>query len=222
MEAVKKDKNGLAKLLTNYGKSSIADSTMTRIQAANMNEMSLEDFQKLSQVEKEEYVYSYLDTEKKLAEGKGRKPEFTKSERDFWNRNNLLAESVNNYYKQKGIERSVCPGDVSQVLREEKLNLEQIQFDYLDNKIKQGQNLAKYEKYQYKYLSEAKDYFETDSKLNNIANEENQQLHEPPSLYSKIQSTEFAEQYNSAFPNEKVEILYGILKQQAGNDKKVL
>lgn len=222
LEAVKKDKNGLAKLLTNYGKSSIADSTMTKIQAANMNEMSLEDFQKLSQVEKEEYVYSYLDTEKKLAEGKGRKPEFTKSERDFWNRNNLLAESVNNYYKQKGIERSVCPGDVSQVLREEKLNLEQIQFDYLDNKIKQGQNLSKYEKYQYKYLSEAKDYFETDSKLNNIANEENQQLNEPPSLYSKIQSTEFAEQYNSAFPNEKVEILYGILKQQAGNDKKVL
>lgn len=222
LEAVKNDKNGLAKLLTNYGKSSIADSTMTRIQAANMNEMSLEDFQKLSQVEKEEYVYSYLDTEKKLAEGKGRKPEFTKSERDFWNRNNLLAESVNNYYKQKGIERSVCPGDVSQVLREEKLNLEQIQFDYLDNKIKQGQNLSKYEKYQYKYLSETKDYFETDSQLNNLANEENQKLQEPPSLYSKIQSTEFAEKYNDAFPNEKVEILYGILKQQAGNDKKVL
>ena len=64
LEAVKNDKNGLAKLLTNYGKSSIADSTMTKIQAANMNEMSLEDFQKLSQVEKEEYVYSYLDTEK--------------------------------------------------------------------------------------------------------------------------------------------------------------
>lgn len=222
LEAVKNDKNGLAKLLTNYGKSSIADSTMTRIQAANMNEMSLEDFQKLSQVEKEEYVYSYLDTEKKLAEGKGRKPEFTKSERDFWNRNNLLAESVNNYYKQKGIERSVCPGDVSQVLREEKLNLEQIQFDYLDNKIKQGQNLSKYEKYQYKYLSETKDYFETDSQLNNLANEENQKLQEPPSLYSKIQSTEFAEKYNDAFPNEKVEILYGILKQEAGNDKKVL
>lgn len=222
LEAVKKDKNGLAKLLTNYGKSSIADSTMTKIQAANMYGISLEDFQKLSQVEREEYVYDYLNTEKELADADGRQPEFTKSERDFWNRSNLLAESVNNYYKQKGIERSVCPGDVSQVLREENLNLEQIQFDYLDNKIKQGQNLSKYEKYQYKYLSEAKDYFETDSKLNNIANEENQQLHEPPSLYSKIQSTEFAEQYNSAFPNEKVEILYGILKQQAGNDKKVL
>ncbi len=222
LEVVKNDKNGLAKLLTNYGKSSIADSTMTKIQTANMNGMSLEDFQKLSQVEKEEYVYSYLDTEKKLAEGKGRKPEFTKSERDFWNRNNLLAESVNNYYKQKGIERSVCPGDVSQVLREENLNLEQVQFEYLDNKIKQGQNLSKYEKYQYKYLSEAKDYFETDSQLNNLANEENQKLQEPPSLYSKIQSTEFAEKYNDAFPNEKVEILYGILKQEAGNDKKVL
>ena len=175
LEAVKKDKNGLAKLLTNYGKSSIADSTMTKIQAANMYGISLEDFQKLSQVEREEYVYDYLNTEKELADADGRQPEFTKSERDFWNRSNLLAESVNNYYKQKGIERSVCPGDVSQVLREENLNLEQIQFDYLDNKIKQGQNLSKYEKYQYKYLSEAKDYFETDSKLNNIANEENQQ-----------------------------------------------
>lgn len=222
LEAVKNDKNGLAKLLTNYGKSSIADSTMTRIQAANMYGISLEDFQKLSQVEREEYVYDYLNTEKVLADAEGRKPEFTKSERDYWNRNNLLAESVNNYYKQKGIERSVCPGDVSQVLREEKLNLEQIQFDYLDNKIKQGQNLSKYEKYQYKYLSETKDYFETDSQLNNLANEENQKLQEPPSLYSKIQSTEFAEKYNDAFPNEKVEILYGILKQEAGNDKKVL
>lgn len=222
LEAVKNDKNGLAKLLTNYGKSSIADSTMTRIQAANMYGISLEDFQKLSQVEREEYVYDYLNTEKVLADAEGRKPEFTKSERDYWNRSNLLAESVNNYYKQKGIERSVCPGDVSQVLREEKLNLEQIQFDYLDNKIKQGQNLSKYEKYQYKYLSETKDYFETDSQLNNLANEENQKLQEPPSLYSKIQSTEFAEKYNDAFPNEKVEILYGILKQEAGNDKKVL
>ncbi len=222
LEAVKNDKNGLAKLLTNYGKSSIADSTMTRIQAANMYGISLEDFQKLSQVEREEYVYDYLNTEKVLADAEGRKPEFTKSERDYWNRSNLLAESVNNYYKQKGIERSVCPGDVSQVLREENLNLEQIQFDYLDNKIKQGQNLSKYEKYQYKYLSETKDYFETDSQLNNLANEENQKLQEPPSLYSKIQSTEFAEKYNDAFPNEKVEILYGILKQEAGNDKKVL
>ena len=135
LEAVKKDKNGLAKLLTNYGKSSIADSTMTKIQAANMYGISLEDFQKLSQVEREEYVYDYLNTEKELADADGRQPEFTKSERDFWNRSNLLAESVNNYYKQKGIERSVCPGDVSQVLREENLNLEQIQFDYLDNKI---------------------------------------------------------------------------------------
>jgi len=222
LEAVKNDKNGLAKLLTNYGKSSIADSTMTRIQAANMYEISLEDFQKLSQVEREEYVYDYLNTEKEFADAEGRKPEFTKSERDYWNRSNLLAESVNNYYKQKGIERSVCPGDVSQVLREENLNLEQIQFDYLDNKIKQGQNLSKYEKYQYKYLSETKDYFETDSQLNNLANAENQKLQEPPSLYSKIQSTEFAEKYNDAFPNEKVEILYGILKQEAGNDKKVL
>lgn len=222
LEAVKNDKNGLAKLLTNYGKSSIADSTMTRIQAANMYGISLEDFQKLSQVEREEYVYDYLNTEKVLADAEGRKPEFTKSERDYWNRSNLLAESVNNYYKQKGIERSVCPGDVSQVLREENLNLEQIQFEYLDNKIKQGQNLSKYEKYQYKYLSETKDYFETDSQLNNLANEENQKLQEPPSLYSKIQSTEFAEKYNDAFPNEKVEILYGILKQEAGNDKKVL
>ena len=211
LEAVKNDKNGLAKLLTNYGKSSIADSTMTRIQAANMYEISLEDFQKLSQVEREEYVYDYLNTEKEFADAEGRKPEFTKSERDYWNRSNLLAESVNNYYKQKGIERSVCPGDVSQVLREENLNLEQIQFDYLDNKIKQ-----------YKYLSETKDYFETDSQLNNLANAENQKLQEPPSLYSKIQSTEFAEKYNDAFPNEKVEILYGILKQEAGNDKKVL
>lgn len=222
LEAVKNDKNGLAKLLTNYGKSSIADSTMTRIQAANMYEISLEDFQKLSQVEREEYVYDYLNTEKEFADAEGRKPEFTKSERDYWNRSNLLVESVNNYYKQKGIERSVCPGDVSQVLREENLNLEQIQFDYLDNKIKQGQNLSKYEKYQYKYLSETKDYFETDSQLNNLANAENQKLQEPPSLYSKIQSTEFAEKYNDAFPNEKVEILYGILKQEAGNDKKVL
>lgn len=222
LEAVKNDKNGLAKLLTNYGKSSSADSTMTRIQAANMYEISLEDFQKLSQVEREEYVYDYLNTEKEFADAEGRKPEFTKSERDYWNRSNLLAESVNNYYKQKGIERSVCPGDVSQVLREENLNLEQIQFDYLDNKIKQGQNLSKYEKYQYKYLSETKDYFETDSQLNNLANAENQKLQEPPSLYSKIQSTEFAEKYNDAFPNEKVEILYGILKQEAGNDKKVL
>lgn len=222
LEVVKNDKNGLAKLLTNYGKSSIADSTMTKIQTANMYGISFADFQKLSQLEREEYVYDYLNTEKELADAEGRKPEFTKSERDYWNRNNLLAESVNNYYKQKGIEKSVCPGDVSQVLREENLNLEQIQFDYLNNKIKEGQNLSKYEKYQYKYLSEVKDYFETDSQLNNLANEESQNLHEPPSLYSKIQSTDFAEKYNSALPNEKVEILYGILKQEAGNDKKVL
>ena len=55
LEAVKKDKNGLAKLLTNYGKSSIADSTMTKIQAANMYGISLEDFQKLKYNNKEEW-----------------------------------------------------------------------------------------------------------------------------------------------------------------------
>ncbi len=222
LSAVKSDKNGLAKILTKYGKSSIAESTMTKIQTANVYSMSFEDFQKLSQEKREEYIYSYLDSENRLAKSENRKPVYSKFEKQYWDRNNLLAESVNYYYEQKGLDSNICPGDVSRVLREENLNLEQIQFNYIDNKVKQGQNLSKYEKYQYAYLSDAKDNFETDAQLNKLANEESQELQDPPSLYSKIQSTEYAEKYNSALPNEKFEVLFGILKDESGNDKNVL
>ena len=222
LASVKSDKNGLASILTARGTGSIADSTMTKIQIANSSGISFSEFQNLSQAEREEYFYAYLNEENEIAKYEGRKPVFSKSEREYWNRSNLLAESTNYYFKQKGIDKNVCPGDVSQVLRDENISLEQIQFNYLDNKIQQGQNLSKYEAYQYKYLSKAKEHFETNSKLENLANNDSQKLQEPPSLYSKIQNTEYAEKYNNAFPNEKVEILYGILKAEAGDDKKVL
>lgn len=222
LSAIKSDKNGLAKIFTKFGQRFTADSTMSKIQAANASSISFKEFNSLPEPQREEYLYDYLNVENEVAKSEGRKPQFNSFERDFWNRNNLLAESANYYFEQQGIERNVCPGDVNKIASEEDLNIEQIQYNYLKNKIENGQNLSKYEKYQFKYLDENKGNFETDAKLDKLANEEQPALMEPPSLYAKIQNTEYAEQYNKAFPSEKAGALLDILKNQSGDDKKAL
>ena len=218
----KSDENGLAKLFTKFGQRFTADSTMSKIQAANENGISFKEFNNLPEPQREELLYDYLTVENEIAKADGRKPQFNSFERDFWNRNNLLAESANYYFEQQGIERNVCPSDVNKIARDEDLNIEQIQYNYLKNKIENGQNLSKYEKYQFKYLDENKGNFETDAKLDKLANEEQPALMDPPSLYAEIQDSKYAERYNEAFPSEKAGTLLNILTNQSGGDKKVL
>ena len=219
LSAIKNGKDGISKIFkSERGQNSIADSTMSKIQAANYIGLTFEEFEKLSSEEKEEHLYSYLNEVNEFAKDEGIKPQFNGFEKEFWNRTNLLAESTNHYFKQQGIDSNVCPGDVSKIVKDKNLNLEQIQFNYLDNKVQNGKPLSKYETYQYRYLSEAKEHFSTDQKLNELANKEEQSNQVPPSLYEQIQETDYADKYNNAFAVEKAGVLFEIIRNKCGDD----
>ncbi|CCY63241.1 unknown [Clostridium sp. CAG:967] len=221
LEAEKSHKGEFAKIFGRKGQHSVADSLMSEIQAANRLGMSADEFKKLSAEQKEEVLYDYLNELNETDKFENRKSSFSNSDKDFWDKTNLLAESTNYYFKTvKGEERNICPGEVSGILKSEKLNIEKVQLDYLKNKSESGEELSEYEKTQLNYLKGLDLKSVKQDKLAEIANNEEIKPNEPPSLYAEIQNSEYADEYNSAIPTNKADVLNKILlKKHGGNTK---
>lgn len=143
--------------LPEEGVESISDMVMTSIQASNRLGISVAEYNKLSKAEREEALYDYLYETKEIYG----EDAFSETERTFWDRNSLLAESMNFYYKQQGEKVNVCPGDVSKHIAEindnakspeDKIYIEKVQYEYLKNKNETGAKLSEYEKTQFANL----------------------------------------------------------------------
>lgn len=221
LEAEKSHKGEFAQIFGRKGQHSVADSLMSEIQAANRLGMSTDKFKELSSEQKEEVLYDYLQDVKTEDQIYNRKSSLSKSDKEFLDRTNLLAESTNYYFKTvKGEERNVCPGTVSGILKSEKLNIEKVQLAYLKDKVENGKELSEYEKAQYNYLKDVDAKSAKDDKLVEIANNEEIKPNEPPSLYAQIKKSEYADEYNSAIPTNKADVLNNILLKKHGRNTK--
>ena len=225
VEFGKKHKDEFSKmraLFTENGQSSLADKTMSAIQAANMANMSVGEYAKLPAEQKEELLYNYLMMVKADDEYYQRESSFSAADKEFWERNSFLAESVNYYYRTvKHEDLNACPGDVKKILNNNKdengnpepLNLQKIQRDYLEAKVAKGEELSDYEKTQYKYFQKFGN--ETNDKLAQLAQKENLKPSEPPSLYSKISNTENSDKYfNTIEPENKAALLSDMIAKE--------
>lgn len=217
VEFGKAHKTEFAKMLEAFdknGQTSLADNVMSSIQAANNAGLSLEEYAKLSPEKREELLYDYLVRVNAEDEGTG-EPSFSKTEQEFWDRNQLLKEAADYYFKtEKNETRNVCPGEVNQLLNEENIDIETVMKNYLDNKAKTGK-LSEYEKAQKEYLDSS-----SSRELALLAQQENPELSDPPSLYSKINSTGHADKYNNAMIPQKAEILNNLLEKESAGDSK--
>ena len=200
--------------LSDKGAVSMVDGAMSAVQAANHAGISIAEYQKMPSEQKEELMYEYLYLLDEDDKYNGRESSFSDVDREFWDRNNLIAESTNFYFKQKGEDRNVCPGDASRILREEKVSFEKVKLDYLQNKKDNNKELSEYEQQQYEYLSKYNE--DGDSILVKLASQEVREYSNPPSAYMELlENKEQAEFFNdNILPAKKASIISSIVEKK--------
>ena len=219
----------MLKLFTENGQASLADKTMSAIQAANLANMSISDYAKLPAEQKDEHLYNYLMTVQADDEYYQRESSFSTADKDFWDRNSFLAESVNHYYRTvKHEDINVCPGDVKKILNNNKdengnpepLNLQKIQREYLEAKLAKGEELSDYEKKQYDFFQKYGN--QSADELALLAQKEDLKPSDPPSLYSQMINGENADKYfDTIEPENKADLLSDMLakKYELGSEQ---
>ena len=143
--------------MTEQGLSNELDRAMTKIQVANHQVISIVEFENSPVESRDEAIYDYLNVTIELYGEEA----LSNTEKDYWNEKHLLAESLNFYYKKQGETTNVCPGDVSNHIKninknaktpEEKVHVQKLQYEYLKNKKESGVQMSEYEKEELKVL----------------------------------------------------------------------
>lgn len=191
------------------------DDAMTELQAANFNQTSIEEFQKMSKDMQIEMQYDYLRNLEEMAPVE----QLSDSNKMFLVEEKLLSDSVNFLLKQKDPSHQdivFCPDQTRNILKEQNLTTIEAKLLYLQHKQDTDPaSLTEKEKIQLKGLQ----HFNTSggknllkkAKTNNPEND----------LFKKqILSSEYGKQYNTAKTDTaKAFVAYNYIKSISRNDK---
>ena len=200
---------------------SALNTLMNKIQASNMSQVSLQDFNKMDIIQQQSLIYEYLqelvmehqaEADSEAEDNLG----LNKYDENFYKKNQELANAISLYVsKQTGEEVQMCPDQALKYIKENNVNMLEVKVEYLKSK----ENLEEDEEKQLKFLEKfmASDLYKAVKSNYDSKSMDVDALTKSSALEEDILASEYGEKFQNASADEKMIITFKYLQESSKN-----